>query len=354
MLHTLIKNNLKLMLRSKWILVLMIGGPILIIAVLGSVFDDLMKSYEGLDEFMAGYRLEDESAFSPYMQEVKRAAEDNGVTFVEYESGDIEDIIAKNDCAVFIDFQAEAYIIYQIQEHETESHIAEYFLNGVSASMLGADGADLRLDVVQLDIIPNIESEDYYGIAYTIYFIWCSFVCLTAVITSERKGKANQKYKISLISNISLYLGKAIPCALMTVIGVGTSTLLSTYLFQIKWGNYPMTILILLLTVLASTVMGLFFCLLFRSLTYSICTSFMVTWVAGFVGGSFETYIYSTIDQSVKVLSPIYHATRALTEYSVQGHSEYTRSTIIYLTGLMVIFALLGIGMNKLRKEEEA
>lgn len=36
----------------------MLAGPILVIAVVSSAFSELLKSYEDVDEFTVGYRVE--------------------------------------------------------------------------------------------------------------------------------------------------------------------------------------------------------------------------------------------------------------------------------------------------------
>lgn len=59
MIRYLIKNNLKLILRNKWIIAVMIFGPVLTVAILSSAFRDLMKSYEGVDRFEIGYKMEE-------------------------------------------------------------------------------------------------------------------------------------------------------------------------------------------------------------------------------------------------------------------------------------------------------
>ena len=59
MIRYLIKNNFKLMFRNTWSVAVMLLGPILVIAVLSSAFSELMKSYEGVDEFTVGYRIQE-------------------------------------------------------------------------------------------------------------------------------------------------------------------------------------------------------------------------------------------------------------------------------------------------------
>ena len=56
MIRYLIKNNFKLMFRNTWSVVVMLLGPVLVIAVLSSAFSELMKSYKGVGEFVVGYQ----------------------------------------------------------------------------------------------------------------------------------------------------------------------------------------------------------------------------------------------------------------------------------------------------------
>lgn len=55
MIQYLIKNNFKLMFRNTWSVAVMLLGPILVIMTLSSAFSQLMKSYEGVDEFVVGF-----------------------------------------------------------------------------------------------------------------------------------------------------------------------------------------------------------------------------------------------------------------------------------------------------------
>ena len=94
MIRYLIKNNFKLMFRSTWSIVVMVLGPILVIAVLSSAFSALMKSYEGVDEFSVGYRVQ--NVEEAMIEATKLAGEEAGILFYEYTEGEIEDIMANN------------------------------------------------------------------------------------------------------------------------------------------------------------------------------------------------------------------------------------------------------------------
>ena len=113
MIRYLIKNNLKLMFRNKWSIVFMILGPVLVITALSGAFSQLLKSYEGVHSFKAGYRLEDESAFSSCISVIKEAGEENGITFYEYPDGKPGHLMEDNDLAGFFVFGMDEYVVYK-------------------------------------------------------------------------------------------------------------------------------------------------------------------------------------------------------------------------------------------------
>lgn len=362
----LMKNNIKLMLRSKAIMLIIIICPVLVIAVLSSVFEEMMKSFDMEDGFTVGYRVSEESIFFEHKEAIQAGAEEADMSFIEYPTGDVMDICAKNNCGIFVEFEKDSYRIYCTKEYETEGTMVEYFLNrmmnGLMSGMQGTvlQGTELQgtksgdgkvqIPIESLEAMPNVDSKNYYGIIYIVYFVGCCFITLASVFSSERKHKIGARYGVSPVSNLGFYLAKVLPCILVTVIGIGISTLLSTFSFGIKWGNYPMTILIMTLFIIASSAFGLLLCLLFRNLAISISLLFASTWVAGFVGGSFETYMFSKVDESIKLLSPIYHVNRTLVEYSAMGYSDYAKGCIVYLLLMTVGCAILGVLVSNLNR----
>ncbi len=357
----LMKNNIKLMLRSKAIMLIIIICPVLVIAVLSSVFDEMLKSFDIADEFTVGYRVSEESIFYEHKEAIQDWAAAADLSFIEYPTGDVAEICNKNDCGIFVEFEKDSYRISYTKEYETEGTMVEYFLNrmmngmmsGVQESMLQGTGMEegkMQIKIESLEAMPNVDSKNYYGIIYIVYFVGCCFITLASVFSSERKHKIGARYGVSPVSNLGFYLAKVLPCILVTVIGIGISTLLSTVSFGIKWGNYPMTILIMILYVIASSAFGLLLCLLFRNLAISISILFASTWVAGFLGGSFETYMFSKVDESIKLLSPIYRVNRTLVEYSAMGYSDYAKGCIVYLLIMTVGCVILGVFVSNLNR----
>ena len=161
------------MFRNTWSIAVMLLGPILIIAVLSSAFSELMKSYEGVDEFTVGYRIQE--ADDAMIEATKIAGEEAGILFYEYPEGEIKDVMEKNELSGFVEFSKDKYTVYTSADYEVEGITLEYFMNkvmneGVNASLQIKEQAKIVLPVKQLEFMPAIDSVDYYGIIYIVYF----------------------------------------------------------------------------------------------------------------------------------------------------------------------------------------
>ena len=217
MIRYLIKNNFKLMFRNTWSVVFMLLGPILVIAVLSSAFSELMKSYESVDEFAVGYRVQDEN--KTLLEGVTAAGAEAGILFYEYPEGDIKDVMTKNELAGFVELAEGEYTVYTSADHEVEGITLEYFMNkvmnaGISVSLQLQGQPEIELPVKQLDYMPAIDSVDYYGIIYIVYFGWCGLICATGVLSCEKKYGIERRFQVSAISEAKNYLGKMIPTVL--------------------------------------------------------------------------------------------------------------------------------------------
>lgn len=359
MIRYLIKNNFKLMLRNKWTLAVMVLGPIMVIAILSSAFEDLLKSYEGVDEFKTGYRVEEGSLFSDSMDVIKQAGEDAGITFLEYPEGEPKDVIENNDLAGFVVFGKEKYTVYKSADFQVEGSTLEYFFNQVInesskqalQTMLPVfEEEEAELPVQKLDYLPAVSSNDYYGIIYIVYFSWCCVICATNILNSEKKYGIRRKFQVTAVSGWKLYLAKWIPIVLVTAVGMGITAIATALMYDIHWGNPLVASLLVLLSIIASSAFGLMIYNFCENLAITVVVVFTSVWFMGFFGGSFETYMLSNLPDAVKNASPIYHINRALVENSCMGHSTYTSSCIVYMLAITVVCSVIAVAADKLRK----
>lgn len=363
MIRYLIKNNLKLMLRNKWVLVTMLLGPLLVITMLSSAFGDMMASYEAVEEYAVGYRLEQDSIFAEHMDELIKAGDEAGIEFLLYPDGEPADLMEKNDLAGFLVLGTERYTVYESTDYEVQGVGLEYFMGQVERRM-GRQAlnamypveavSDIALPIQEIAFMPAVDAEDYYGIIEVVYFLWCGIVSAAGILNSEKKFGIDRRFRMTAVSETGLYLSKWFPAVLITVCETSVTMLLAATLFGVHWGNLPLTALVLLLAVMAACALGLFLYAVCRNLAVVVGLLFTIVWFMGFFGGSFETYMYSSLPESLKQISPIYHINRALVEYSCMGKSDYTVSCILYMAGITVVCTLLAIGIHTVRKKGRA
>lgn len=363
MIRYLIKNNIKLMLRSKWIIAVILLGPVLVTAVLASAFKDLLKSYESAEEFKAGYRTETGSVMENGMAELKEAAKEAGIILQEYTEGNPEELMEHNGLAAFAEIGQESYTVYESTDYKQEGALFEYFLGRVMRE--GASQAlrtmmpvpekeEKQLPVKELDYMPAVDSTDYYGIIYIVYFLWFGIVCAATVLSSEKKNGIEQKFQVTGIPGWKLYLGKWIPIVAAMALEIGIAATASILLFDIHWGKPLLSAALCLLCIMAGAAFGLMIYYLCRNLAVTVGMLFTSVWFMGFFGGSFETYMFAPWSEAVKSISPIYHINRALVEYSCMGQSSYTASSICYMLAMIVGCSVIAVFADKMRKRGRA
>lgn len=359
MIRYLIKNNFKLMFRNTWSVVVMLLGPILVIAVLSSAFSELMKSYEGVDDFTVGYRVEAGGKDNVDFTSFKLAGEKNGILFYEYPQGEIKDVMEKNELAGFVEFSKDTYIVYKSADYEVEGITLEYFMNkvineSVNASLQVQAKDDIVLPMEKLEFMPAVNSKDYYGIIYIVYFCWCGMICATGVLSNEKKYGIVRRFQVSNLSETQNYLGKLIPITLTVTAGMAVATGITILIYDIHWGNPILSGLIVFMMVLAGSAFGMMLYNISDNLAITIIMLFTIVWFMGFFGGSFETYMFSNMPDMVKHLSPIYHGNRALVELSCMGKSNYVVSAVLISLVITVICSAIAILAGGIRKRGRA
>lgn len=357
MIRYLIKNNIKLMSRSPINIFLLLILPLIVIAVLSSAFDDLMKSYEESD-IIAGYMTGDDKVPDELQDAFTKAAEENDIILHRYSIGDPEEIIKNDDLCGLVVFNEDSYTLYRNDDKKEISKVFDYFVNAfyenAAASAMGIDTKSVNITAYHPAFLPAIDSVDYYGIIEVIYFAWNAIICGAAILISEKKNGILRKYQVTSISESKLYLGKLISIAAAVGPGMIITSALTVFLFEVHWGNPLLSILLILASTAASTALGLLVYYLCENTVATIILVFTIVWFMGFYGGSFETYMFSSHPQSVKLLSPMYHVNRALAELSCMGRSDYVSSALLYCAALTLICSVLAIAVNSIKRRGRA
>ena len=374
MIRYLIKNNMKLMLRSPANILLFIVAPLGVMAILSNAFSSLMQSYEKKGPFEVGYVMSAESFYAPYEETLAEVAKEADITLKEFQEGDAKELMDRYDLKGFVEFHDESYLVWTREDARVEGQTLEYFLNTfveeldrgklrVMSAMASGQYADMEaiakggeepkiaLEIEHPRFMPAIDSRDYYGIIEVIYFGWCALVCAAGILGNEKKYGITKKYQVAGLSQLQIYLTRLLPMFLVVILCEGIAAVISALFLDVHWGNQLLLCAILMIfMILAASAFELMLYSITDSMVLSIIISFAVVWIWGFLGGSFETYMFSTVSQSIKALSPIYHGNRAMIELSCMGHSDYLVSALLYCGAMAVGCSGIALFANAVRK----
>ena len=372
----LIKNNFKLMFRNKWVFFFMTALPLIVMALLASVFEDMLGKNEDIGKIKAGYAIlmekeEERREFQEVFRNFIESCKENGIYLEEYDRAEYGDLLEKGMTDIFLAVTDKEMIIYRTEDKKIESMV----LNGALSSLtqgiqtvrilqeylLENPASVQKLQEIQiqekeyitaerLSVNPLPSSMDYYGIIEVVYFAWAGMVSLSVVISNERKNRIENRFLTSPASKLSLYLGKAVPCILATAVESGITISLSVLFYKVHWGNIPASIGILLLLCTASGTVGVLLFYLFKSVVVSIAAGYLGLMTIGFLGGTFNMYMYS-YPQHIQKLSVQYYINRTLVEYSTMGESTYTSGCIVFLPAIIFISTVLGMLLMNKRME---
>ena len=159
-------------------------------------------------------------------------------------------------------------------------------------------------------------------------------ICRAGGLASEKKNGIGIKFQITALTDLQFYTAKWLPAVLVVAAEMGISTVLSAVVYGIHWGNLFISALLILLVIMAGISYGLMLYSISGNMAVTVIILFSSVFFMAFLGGCFETYMYSAFSEDLKNISPIYHVNRALVENSCMGHSEYTLSSILYLLAI--------------------
>ena len=349
------KNYMKLILRSKAMLIITCLGMILTVGAVASGFHTLLDNASRSEVIRLGYEMQDGSDYSFLEGTWEPELEKENIIAQKFTHADAESIVRSGDADVFVNFTKDGFYVTGSNKKELETRIVKYILFQMEQTMLAmkADPAtQIKIDPSSLPTRKVSEAENYYGIVQPVYFITICSIFLTMIYWSERKNHLLIRYRIGRNGAISSYFGKLISgfvvaFLVMGCIGFG----LVNVVFNVHIGNPAATMGILLLTTIAFTAFGMLFFQLTKQMAVSIGLMFMVLWFAGYFGGSFETYMYSSFSESLKRLSPVYYINRSLVELSVEGQSDFILPCIIYLAAIALVSIALGAFITAKKKE---
>lgn len=346
----LTKNYLKLIFRAKSVLIITVVGALVVMAALTNVFHTLLDQAETGEEFTIGYEMDEDSRYSAVEEFLKEGFEEEGMTVIEYSDADPDALIKEEKIDVFIDFEGDSYSIKGRSNDEIDARIVQYVLYNVD-HMMNGDMGKVEISSDKIEAREQADADTYYTIVQTVYFSSLCSIFLCLVYIAERKQNIGIRFRSSTAGGARIYLSKLFACTLTAWLTMALVTGgLALFLFDIKLGCPIISVGILLFAILAFVAFGMLFLIIFDNPAAAIGFLFMVLWFSGYAGGTFETYMLSSMSQSVKELSPLYYVNRTLVELSVNGQSDYLGRCLMVLTVMSVVSILAGMFITSKKK----
>lgn len=360
MLFTSIKNNLKLILRNKVMIISVMLAPVGVMWVLSAVFEDTFRIYSNIDTIQIAYSVDDDSPYKGYLDRMKNENIMEGIEINRYQVDEtkIESVIKNNDIAAFILIGRDSYTLYEYDKFKNQLGIIENVITTMFEKMQNISIMEIKnrefsySEVVTIDVIPMPSSADYYGIIELTYFAMMGVVVISMIVGSERKNRIIRRMQVARVSNFKVYLSKLISCSLGVFIGLIGAMVLSHIIVGNRFGNYPETIGILFLLVVAYSSYGILGLHIVKNIAVSIVIVFSSVFFMGFYGGCFQNYMMNIAPDILVKLSPIYYVNRTLVEFRTMGHSSYALPAVCILMGMIVICSLASVLLIKREMEE--
>ena len=345
----IIKNNLKLMLRCKPI-VLILLCMVMVTGMLSSVFKDMMTDDLEFGDFSLGCSFSEGCVYEPIKPVLESIGKENGVELIALANGSARNAIQSGKADVFAEFTDEGCTVYASDERRIEASVVEMIISSLLSGASGAQAKDY-LTEYKMDVQPMPDSRMYYTIAYTVYFVWCSMIVLGVVTSSENKNRIGARFRTSPASSLSVYMSRFVPSAIAITALMFSGVAICTALFHIGWAHIPLCAVILLLGCIAAAALATVLFSLIRNVIVCVVFGYCLLMFWGFFGGSFCPYMWATFADKIRDYSPIYYMTRSLVELNTSGSSAFTLPAVLILCGMSAVCVPLGMAAVRFGKE---
>lgn len=339
---TLIKNNIRLLLRDRVSLGILCIIPFLMLGILGGAFPYVTGKTLVMGGFEIGYSPSKEPEWFKNFKEKARALRIQCVPLAKEEG--IERV-NEGESVGYIGFQGEDYTLYRSRQIVFNSLLVEELLEQYKRPGIEAIDYDKKVVTVKLERPLILSAKDYYGIVEVVFAIWLSMYLPISLESKERKNAIYKRMSPQNLGVIKLLMARWLSTFLCALLQVAVILLAECCFFQTKWGpKWPLSMLLLILGILAANSLGTLLSVFIRPSLISYLIVYISTWFYGFLGGNFQGYMVKLFPEEVMRYSPLYFMNRTLVELSYKGSSYYLGETLLIFTSLFIGSFLISVG----------
>lgn len=388
---TIIKNELKLMIRDKVNLIILLTVPIAMIALMGYALKPFFTvEQNGIEQFELLYANYDNGYIGKSMDEFMKGEGSKYFKLVPPTSKDLEDELASRDIdeAVVIpkgltdklSAGKEADIVHLSTGKNTISNIVvksfldsfkdeintsitietavrEYDLNAqeVSKILAGMTG-NLGNSFVSTRELGSSESTklgsfQYYSVSMLIFFLLTSGMGLGMGIVNDRTEKLYSRISSYPVTRSQYLLGKALGNGIIGILQAAIIIAFTSLVFKVNWGNNYLGIGIVVIAVLFSSS-GLAVILSSRlNSSKALSTALIIIyWAITFISGAFAPV---PVFEGIGRFTLNKWAFEAITSFMAGKGVTAAAGYLAMLLSLCLILWLIGIMLYKRRASYE-
>lgn len=388
---TIIKNELKLMLRNRVNFVILLLMPIVMIALMGYALKPFFTAEEkGIEKFNVLYVNKDEGYIGESVDKFMKSEGNAYFNLIEPGSDDIESemsskkideaIIVPENLTNKITNGEEASMLHISSGKDMiKNSVVESFLGSFKDSLNEGMGtekviksygienlntANIQSDVANkygTDFINTKEIEksepaklgsfQYFSVSMLIFFLLTSGMGLGIGIADDRLNRLYSRISAYPVKNSQYLLGKALGNGIIGIFQAATVIIFTSLVFKVNWGNnYPGLVLVVLTVLFSSSGMAVILSN-FINTSKALSTALIVIyWCITFVSGAFAP---------IPAFEPAGRFTlnkwafEAITSFMAGRGFGYSANYLMMLTGLCLVLWIIGIMLYRRRASYE-
>ena len=325
----IILKDVKIQFKQKRVLAIMIIFPIVLMVILGTVFNNDSNNGAIVD-FNVAYEFIGEGPITEAVQSMMKdlsSTEDIIFTKVENQSEAMKDIKSvKYACFIVVNEDLKEIKIYENERFNFEASIMETIMStfvqryNTFVEIVKVDPqllANLPEDTSSNKKFVSINSVnptrtasalDYYGVTMLTLIILYSSMSGAYSTKSEKLKKTMDRMVIAPINKMNIFIGSTLGAVLSTIIQMIIVFSFSKYILKVYWGEHIIAILLILLSLIIMSIsMGIAAGYIFKN--DSVMDGFLNLLIPfmAFLGGAYinVTGIDNKIFVVISKLSPV-------------------------------------------------
>lgn len=345
----IIRRELLQQMKSYKIILVMTILPILIITIMGLVFDSDFSPSIDSDSLNVAYTVDEQSDFSTALL----LGLDQTLNIIETTEEKGLEGIADNNVTVYINITGNHVALYKNDTFYRSASVVENYIDMFITKyeiieVTGTVNLKSYTTVTTVSVEDESSILDYFGIAMCLLFVLYGMSLQISSVIKEKTENTLYRMQLAPVKRTQILFGKIMGNILIATIQVTLVMVTTIVFFDVNWGN-PIKSWVLLETfVVLSVAMGISFGCIFKSEDKAMGFIHIAIFVFGFLGGSYMPLEgLGFLGKVGKFISPLWWTNTGLFASIYYPDMSYYLSAIAINIGLTALLIVLSAQLLK-------